>query len=248
MSVVVPNDGGQQSADVNSSNLGSGETVSHTVGPFTADAGGTLTVEAGSEFTDVHDDASTEITVGPRSIKTGESINTNGALQFTVTGVSYEQALIKRYPANWADAENELQTTDEGDVIVGLRIDVENTESSGIGTEVPTDAFTFETGSPITDFEPYTIDATDIRGETIPAGSSRSGMVLTAVSMDGLPEPTMRIQVVGDESPDAELTFTEPSGVPSSRSSTGICLRTSATAYKRRHSRLKTQEMGRSGV
>lgn len=87
---------GSQSAEINSSELESGDSLSHTLGEFEAVESGEFAVSFGNQFAEVFDEVPESVDVSPIELGTNEEIETPSGVRVTVDDASYEQALLNR--------------------------------------------------------------------------------------------------------------------------------------------------------
>jgi hypothetical protein len=199
--------GSGQTAEVNSSDLGSGETRSHGIGPFEAKAATDFQVEVGENFNAIGDNVEELITVNSKQVATGEQIGSSNDLRLTVTGVEYEQALVNR-----SNSEVNIRGTLDDRVIAVPQITVENPGSSAV--DVPARMFSLEGGSAITGFDPMAVEKPNLRGAVVNPGDSVEGVIFSAVPIDKLGELSLGVNLVQGGNKDARVDLGGSEEIP----------------------------------
>lgn len=185
-----------QDAEINASELASGEIRTHTIGPFDAVSAGELRLNAGAQVAGIRDDVEELISIQPQEVEIGEQIETLDNLRLTVTDVGYEQALIHADGAEDTDQEVTIRTTLDDRIVVVPQITIENADSDP--ATVSSDTFVVENGSAISGFDPYGLSGRDLRGVQVNPGEQIQGVIMSAIDMADVGTSAIGFSFVGD--------------------------------------------------
>lgn len=138
--------------------------------------------------TSLEPEATTKLTIGPKTAAVGESLDLDAGLRATLVDVTYRQGVYYEYTTGFMSGEKatSLFSTSSKQILALLRFEVENTgtERASFGPS----SFTVSEGTLFTDLRGYNLSAvTDIEGAPlldtqVDAGQQISGWLLAQVS------------------------------------------------------------------
>lgn len=200
--------GGVQSAELDAEELSSGETRSHSLGPFTAEGAGEYRLEAGQGVDSVHEDVEPLVSVSSKAAETGDGVETPSNLRLTVTDVSYEQALL------YADGDRAgLRETLADRVLAVPRIRVENAGSEG--QRLGDGAVSISDGSAVTDVDALLLEGPEVNGASVNPGESVEGWAAFAVPTDAVGDLSLGLHLHGrSDPPDVRIDLGDGGGLP----------------------------------
>lgn len=207
-----------QVAKLNSEELGSGESKSHSIGPFEATAAGEFRVQPGSGVDELADEIDPLVSVGPRQVQPGTEVEMPNRLRVTVTGVSYEQALIdlSKMPANWDSDEEprpELRPTLEDQIIAVFNLSVSNAGTEGL--KISREQFVVPDGQLVQVQGDPALENKQLIGQQVNPGTSVSGWVGYVVSKQKTSDLSLGLNTAATSTPaDIEIPVAAPEGFP----------------------------------
>lgn len=201
-----------QQADLNSSELESGEKRSHTIGPFTAEYAGKWAFEAGESVDKTHDEFDGEVTVSPVENALGDKQELSNNLRLTVNDVQYEQAVhyeMSESPGWGSSTRTSVQGTLDDQVLAVVRATVENTgtEATSLSPEVLAmsdgDLFTEIAGWPL---ENVQLEGRPLFDATVNPGQAVDGWALFLVPRNALGDLSLELRLDASHAP-ADVVF-----------------------------------------